>query len=75
VTLKIEATGALRVTEKRKEALTAHANLIGQLFGEQMYAVFINVNKDEPDRVHSINFVFHRFRDGHAPTTIEVTAP
>jgi len=58
--VKIEATGALRITEKRREALTAHANLISQLFSQPMYAVFINVNKDEPDRVHSVNFVFHR---------------
>jgi len=57
--IKIEATGKLKITEKRKKILGAVSYVIEELFGEPIYAVFINEDKNAPKRAYSINFVFH----------------
>jgi hypothetical protein len=58
---KVEATGTKRVTEKRETLLKAIGKIVESLFPEEeLYIIYINENREHPERVYSVNFVFHK---------------
>lgn len=58
--IKVEANGSKRVTEKRETMLKAIGKIIEFVFPEEkLFTIYINENRNNPERVYSVNFVFH----------------
>lgn len=58
--IKIEATGDIRLSKARKKCLEGCALAIEAVFGEDLYACFVNHKVVDPKHIHGINFVFHK---------------
>jgi len=55
-----ETTGKLKKSDKRTKILNACADVIEELFGMEVFGIYLNADYNDDNLPHSINIVFKK---------------